>query len=242
MNGYVAVEGQFPYQVAVLAATDGDRYYVCSGSIISPEWVLSAAHCTYPHEEFILRFGSTNLWSGGELQCAKEVINHPDYNPVNLNNDISLLKVQTPLDLINGALRAIRLPKSQHQGIRFVGNRSRVAGWGIDNSGEISEQLNFVDLEIIDNGACRRIYGSDRVVEHVLCGYGYINRNQATCGGDSGSALVVFDEGEWIQVGVASFGALQCQRRFPSGFMRVTEFVDWINGQIGDPNVSEYDK
>lgn len=236
VNGYVATEGQFPYQVAVLALTQFELYYICGGSIITSEWVLSAAHCTYPHRTFLLRFGSNQLWANGQLQRTTEVVNHPNYNQDTLNNDVSLLRIPSPLDLENGSLRAIRLPGPEFRNLRFVGERSRVAGWGIDNSGEYSTVLNFADMEIIDNGSCGRLYGEVLVTRGVLCAYGYNNRRQGLCGGDSGSALVILHNGEWVQVGIAAFGALNaCERGHPSGFSRITTYNAWIKRTAGLP-------
>lgn len=231
VNGYRARRNQFPYQVSLLAAIEGGRFYVCGGSILSAQWILTAAHCTQPHQNFILRFGSISLWAGGQVRLvtSSSVINHPGYDQITLNNDIALIRLDEPLDLVNGELRAISLPGSALIDDLLVGNRSRVAGWGLDNTRKISPVLNFVDLQIIDNPGCRRVYGEDRVVDHVVCGIGYNHLNQATCGGDSGSALAVHDGSQWVQVGVASFGALDaCTRGLPSGFMRVTSFLDWI--------------
>jgi len=229
VNGFEATENQFPYQALVLAPTNDGRYYVCGGSIISSEWILSAAHCTFPHDDLIIRVGSNQLWQGGYLRRAANIINHPFYNSTNLNNDVSLIRLAEPLDLLNTPLRAVLLPGLEFNQTSFIGSRSRVAGWGLNNSDIISEQLNFVDLEVIDNPTCSRTFGRDRVVEHVLCGTGWHSRDQATCGGDSGSALVTLQNGQWVQIGVAAFGALRaCSRGFPSGFMRVTSFTNWI--------------
>jgi len=236
VNGNLAEEGQFPYQVSVLALTDDEKYHVCSGSIITPEWVLSAAHCTYPFKSFLLRFGSNQLWEDGELQTTTEVVNHPEYNPVTLNNDVSLLKIPSPLSVDNGVLRSLRLPGPEFKSLELIGNLSRVAGWGIDTSGDYSTALNFVDMEIIDTESCRRVYGGELVTDGVLCAFGFNSRRQGLCGGDSGSPLVVRYDGEWVQVGIAAFGALDaCERGFPSGFTRVTKYNAWIKQTAGLP-------
>lgn len=242
MNGYEAVENQFLYQVAILAPESDGRFYIHSGSIISEEWVLTVAHAVQPHELIIIRFGSNNLWQGGQVQEATQFFVHPEYNSETLNNNIALIRLNYPLDLTNGPLRAVALPSGDLLNDRLIGNRTRVAGWGLTRNNEISDQLNFIDLQTIDNLSCRRVFGGNRVIFSVICGLGWQNRNQGTCAGDSGSALVTLFNGRWTQVGITSFGALNaCDRGFPSAFTRVTSFVDWIQEVVEDVPIYDDD-
>lgn len=41
VGGAVATRGQFPWQAVVSA----DNAYLCGGSLIAPQWILTAAHC-----------------------------------------------------------------------------------------------------------------------------------------------------------------------------------------------------
>jgi secreted trypsin-like serine protease len=40
-NGFIASRGQFPWQVSIIT----DSTWYCGGSVISNDWVLTAAHC-----------------------------------------------------------------------------------------------------------------------------------------------------------------------------------------------------
>lgn len=235
VNGQVANAGQFPWHVSILRPDNHDenRFHVAGGSILSPEWILTAAHVAKPLNHYNLRFGSLNLWSGGDVQVSKESIVHEDYNETTLANNIALIRIPQPLQL--GAatgLQAVRLP-CKGDWDTLVGSRARTAGHGLAQNGQISDALQFVDLQLIDNRSCRGTFGS-RVNENVVCGIGWENRNQNTCGGDSGGALLVRANGHWVQAGLTAFGALKaCERGFPSGFTRVLNFAAWIEQNTG---------
>ena len=45
VGGEVAELGQFPYQVGIYLFDPNDKTYICGGSIINEEWILTAGHC-----------------------------------------------------------------------------------------------------------------------------------------------------------------------------------------------------
>ena len=52
--------------------------------------------------------------------------------------------------------------------------------------------------------------------------------------GDSGGALVVENGNGFTQIGVVSFvSSAGCASGYPSGYARVTSFLDWIRANTG---------
>lgn len=183
-----------------------------------------------------MRFGSINLRTGGMSQTSRQITNHPNFHEVLLNNDISVIRIPTPLSLGHG-IRAVLLPRRVQQSELFNGKLGTVSGWGATtNEGPAQSVLRWTNVRIISNDQCRRSFSPLVVVGHVVCTTGTTG-NQGVCGGDSGGPLVLNENGITTQIGVVAFGAHPrdggCTAGRPSGYMRTTSFLTWINQRTG---------
>lgn len=52
VGGEVALQGKYPYQVGLFLQL-GDQQAFCGGSLISPNYVLTAAHCVEEYVSFV---------------------------------------------------------------------------------------------------------------------------------------------------------------------------------------------
>lgn len=169
------------------------------------------------------------------MTATKKIV-HEDFNPSTLNNDVALLILPDKLEFTEN-IAPIKLPSYSQKDTTFEGRKATVSGHGktADNQ-PISTQLMYVNTKVIANSECRKYYGSRLVKPTSLCVVGWDNANQSTCQGDSGGPLVVFDDDleERIQVGVVSFNTKKgCEAQIPTGFARVSQFLDWINKNGG---------
>ncbi len=246
VGGEPAEEGEFPWIAALLDA-EGEQF--CGGSLIEPEWVLSAAHCvedTLPQSVTVV-LGSlipTDPLQGQAISVT-QIISHSAYITSGGDlGDIALLQLAEPADTSLITISTLTLISPTVEASLVVsGTPATAMGWGAtDPAGEeYPEELRKITLPIVDNDACfiNDVLGLD---ESLVCAGGEEGRD--TCQGDSGGPLVVSDDGSFVQVGLVAYGAGDCGSEGENAaYTRVTAYLDWIEQYTGsdfEPVVAVY--
>lgn len=105
-NGQIAHPKEFPYQ-AGLELHKKDRSGFCGGSVISADWILTAAHCTLAVKAMTVYLGYFDLKTGNEgeqqkIYTSKEnFILHPEWNRFTISNDIAAIRLPEKI-MFNG--------------------------------------------------------------------------------------------------------------------------------------------
>jgi len=231
VGGEPADRGAFPWAAAIaLERQDGSLFNFCGGSLITPEWVVTAAHCTVQVGQKII-LGRLNLTeTGGEVHNVIQVINHADYNPDTSDFDIALVKLgsassQTPISLI-----------PENSNLTAPGKNFTIAGWGLlEEGGMASDDLMEVTVPVVSNESCQANYDGTGVTitNNMLCA---ADQDKDSCQGDSGGPGMVVDSAQDSDrlAGVVSFGIGCARPDFPGVYTRVSQFVDWINDHVDD--------
>lgn len=201
----------------------------CGAAIISPSWVVTAAHCLIVSAtgQFEVLAGRHNILVPEPASEQRRPINrartwsHPLYHGPTAPYDIAMIHV-APAFTFNAFVSAIALPAPGliHHGL------TTVFGWGISGFNPITLPaiLQTADRPIIPWAQCLAILTGSSFHSTKLCA-GPLTGGISSCTGDSGGPLV--QNGQLV--GIVSWGSSLCGvPNSPGVYVRISAFNDWI--------------
>ncbi|XP_032888855.1 coagulation factor VII-like [Amblyraja radiata] len=235
VGGNVAVKGQSPWQM--LLANKG--HFICGAVLVSPQWVATAAHCTHntTMEDLQVVAGDHVLNEDENTEQKRnvsELIQHENYNPITINNDIAMLKLDVPITLDDYVV-PICLPEPDFvmRELRHI-KHSTVSGWGMQwDFGLKTKTLRTLQVPMVWPSECRQS-SKFNITDNMFCA-GYREALKDTCKGDSGGPHVTNYKGTWFLTGIVSWGE-GCAREGKYGiYTKVHKYFNWIR-QFLDPH------
>ncbi|XP_046689059.1 phenoloxidase-activating factor 2-like isoform X4 [Homalodisca vitripennis] len=231
--------GEFPWMVAIFkVGPSGAQEFLCGGSIIYPNIILTTAHTISGLSAIDLRvkaglWNTTNILESDKHQdrTVSATVLHSGYDKSKVQNDVALLVLNDPLDITDN-VAPICLPSRD---TIYNSTNCIATGWGVGNLGKgIGSVLKKVHLPLVDSNKCQeefrkvpKLGPNFNLHSSFICA----GRDLADiCTGDGGGPLVcpvLDDSGKYVQIGITSWG-IGCGDR-PGAYSSVIAAREWID-------------
>jgi len=242
IGGVETAAGVYPWIAAL--SYNGD-IGGCSGTLISSNWAITAAHCIASTGPTSLVLGEHDLSSTNDAfdtnrkEVSVTTIVHPNYDTSTTNNDIALLKLAEAVDL--SIYTPACLPASSAD---YVGQTAKVYGWGrTDPCGfTTSSKLLEAEVTVVSDVDCAAGSGlrqctsnpdtvsyAGKITSQMLCASA---TGKDACQGDSGGPLTVKASDQHYLAGVVSWGYGCAADGLPGVYAEVAKLRTWVDATI----------
>lgn len=241
IGGTKANDAAYPWMAAVARSNDQSLFQrqFCGGSLIAPDWILTAAHCVEGEVpeglQILVNFTDLSDSSGAEIRGVKGIYLHPSFRDTggDLYNDVALILLDAPIDI--NTVTPIAVATSPYAVTTGAGVRA--IGWGdTKSSPRYPNELQEVDLSIASITSARKIYGVSNLDNRHLAA---IASGKDTCAGDSGGPLFDPDGAAAglspLLVGITSYGLGCAKPDIPGIYTNVGNYFSWISAFLAQP-------
>lgn len=213
VGGVNVAENEAPFMVSL---QDNSYGHFCGGSLISPDTVLTAAHCVDGGVDFVyIGLLDQKNPDSAEKRSIKKIIVHPEYSGD--SHDFAVLKLNKP-----SKITPIRLTDIEPT----TGNVT-VYGWGdTRENGSMSNLLLKVTVPVVPRSECKKSYPG-QIDTTMICA-GLKEGGKDSCQGDSGGALLYRGR----LAGVVSWGRGCARPTYYGVYSNIAMDLFWINTQL----------
>uniref|UniRef100_A0A2M4ANB5 Putative trypsin-like serine protease n=1 Tax=Anopheles triannulatus TaxID=58253 RepID=A0A2M4ANB5_9DIPT len=241
-QGNAAKAGYWPWHAALFENKIRSFEYMCGGSIVSQNLILTAAHCLLTEkgliaaERLLVQVGRNRLKladTRGQEHEAHQLITHPDFDINDLVHDIALIKLATDITFTNYIQPVCLWDRPVDlQGI--VGTKGFIVGYGFDQTDRVSDYLLDAEIPVVDSFTCinsnPEAFGL-KLKDKMYCAGA--RDGVSACNGDSGGGMFFTYGNVWYIRGLVSFIPLRdqlaiCDPNQYTVFTDVAKYLSWL--------------
>jgi secreted trypsin-like serine protease len=243
IGGDVAAIADFPSLAFIAAQTGKNQGFTCTGTVIAPRVILTAAHCVEdlhfggftPAPDYKVATGRANPGQDetGDVLRVSGTRVFPGFDPGTARGDAALLVLASPT-----SAPAIPLAASADSALYEGGAEVLQAGWGLTraNARSAPDALHSTANVVLDPASCEaRIPSFYRPYSAAMqmCTTDPPDRANGVCFGDSGGPAIAHrPDGSPVQVGIVSSGGPACSTKLPNIFTRADRVSTWASEWI----------
>ncbi|XP_039215675.1 coagulation factor X-like [Crotalus tigris] len=226
VNGTDCKLGECPWQ-ALLINDLGDGF--CGGTILSPMYVLTAAHCINQTKHIKVIVGEVDISrkKTGRLLAVNKIYVHQKFVLATYDYDIALIQLKTPIRFSENVIPACLPTADFANQVLMKQDLGTVSGFGrIQEKGRTSNTLKVVNLPYVDRHVCK-LSSNFPITENMFCA-GYHTLPQDACQGDSGGPHITAYRDTHFITGIISWGEGCAQKGKYGVYTKVSKFIPWI--------------
>ncbi|XP_058457823.1 serine protease snake-like [Malaya genurostris] len=254
VGGEEALEGEFPHHALIgwpaEAQRDEEYEFLCGGSLISEQFVVTAAHCgadSARGRPVVVRLGEYDLENELDHQVdfdIAQIVRHPKYRGRTAYHDIALVQLKRKVKF-SAFIRPACLWTSNSL------NYTTAIASGFGQLGflmKTARKLNKVSLQLFDSNVCEKSFPRIRklqngIIDSQMCVGSFDGRD--TCKGDSGGPLQVKTEQQgclFHLIGIVSWGQDACgYGQSLAIYTKIASYVSWIEQIVWETEVWIWD-
>jgi secreted trypsin-like serine protease len=250
VGGEPAATGTWPYAVRIVVTTPTETG-TCTGSVVAPNVVLTAAHCVadldtmtlWPTSDYTVTTGTVDLSANaGQISGVSEVVADPSFvkytsgsGSESSDYDAALLQLSSPTSAPSLTLTS----PSTDASIYDAGTAAAVAGWGLTVGGGdvLPDNLQWATTVVQSQSYCEAVaaekFDAPFDAADQMCAIDAPSDTVSTCAGDSGGPLLAVDpSGNLVEIGLTTLGQADCDTSDPDFFTNVAALSGWLTNEI----------
>lgn len=236
VGGMPAGANRYPWMARIVY----DGQFHCGASLLTKEYVLTAAHCVRKLKRSKIRVilgdhdQTITTESAAIMRAVTAIVRHRNFDADSYNNDIALLKLRKPVNF-SRIIKPVCLPPPS---IDPSGKEGVVVGWGrTSEGGQLPAIVQEVRVPILSLSQCRNMkYRATRITTNMLCAG---RASTDSCQGDSGGPLLIQKGDKFQIIGIVSWGVGCGRPGYPGVYTRITRYLPWLKANLRDSCLCE---